>query len=89
MTDEEIEKALSEQDQLELNSFRKDVRDPEKAEMIEFIGERKETAGRLQLFQHLGQQPGVVFKTYGFLDDEAVRLAKKHLSDLLGEDADE
>jgi len=89
MNDKEIENALSEQDRMELASFRKDIKEAEKAEMVEFIGERKETSGRLQLFQENGPRQGVVFKTYGFLDDEAVRLAKKHLEGLLDAGGDD
>lgn len=78
LADEQKEQALGDQDRLELNAFRKDVTNAKAASYVVFAGERRE-AGRLQVFQITGDQPGIVFKEFGFLSDEAVELANKHL----------
>lgn len=78
LTDKQKEQALDDQDRLELNAFRKEVPNAKAASYVQFAGERKE-AGRLQVFQITGDQRGIVFKEFGFLSDEAVELANKHL----------
>jgi len=78
LTDEQKESALDEQDRLELRAFRKEVTNSKTAGQMSFLGGRKES-GRLQIFQLFGDQPGVVFKEFGFISDEAVELARKHL----------
>lgn len=86
MTDAEKESTLNEQDRLELQKFRRDVKDDDKALAIEFKGSQKHL-GDLQVFEEIGRQ-GVVFNTYGFISDEAVDLANAHLKSIIGEDED-